>query len=1104
MKKFLLVVCVLLTNFFSYSQQTVLIGSDEYQNLKAAGDLNNFPDSLLVYPPSLAIHPIIQSSSNLKRENACEGWIEENDSLLFTLAMEPNDDGSGDLLSLPFDFCLYGETYNEAYINNNGNISFINPFGTFSAAGFPSNDFKMVAPFWADVDTRGIGEVLYAVTPTALIVKWVDVGYFAQHTDLINNFQLIVTDGTDPIVPGGNNVQFSYLDMQWTTGDASGGVDGFGGTAANVGANKGDGVDYIQFGRFDHDGIDYDGPFAGEDGVSWLDYETFVFNTCTDNSNIAPIINGLDVCDTLTACEGDTLFFQLQFLSPEEDQITTVTYDAGGSPYFGIISNVPGINANVTAYFVANPDNIGDNPITFTATDNGIPAGVSIATIVINVIENEGGDPVPEPILDGELEFCEGGSVFLVAENFDVYDYYEWSTGSLENDIEIFNSGTYIFTGYIGLCANSAYKEIVEHPTPTPTINIAAPLCPGDTATLAVANDYEIYEWSTGAEGVTEIDVLGGTYSVTVTDSFGCVGTSNEVNILQLNPVICSPDITICTEDFVASLSLLLGPPPGEWTIINQPLGSNVLFNPSVNNPNAFIFADSSGTYTFVFTDEACQNADTMNVSFLPLPTAQLNDYILCPGDTILLDAGNESGYQFFDWEWKKDGLAIIGENTQTLTVTQPGVYTISASNNGDCEAVATSIIETPTVNINTDLQVCGLSSNAEAIVTPNPNDGTWTTSNTGFTFEDPNNTATDIIVDNYGVYSIVFTENICNVSAVVDINFLPVPSAELQQDQLICISDTLTLNAGNNTGFPSFAWSWTLNGSPIANANTQILNVTEAGQYIVNVSSGASCNASDTIVIDEIVVDASTIQNICGLTSDATVDVLPLNVANSGSWTVNSNQLVFSNPNETFTAITASVYGNYILTYTDDRCPLDFDITDVIFYEQPEIVITNNEICPGDNLLLLVANVTGNNTGTFTWTIDNEIGEIGNDSIYYSDFINPMIDTLSITATVNSDYCPSATALLDYVLFVCDLDIPNVFSPNGDVFNQTFNIPFLDNIPENSVKVWNRWGNLVFDKKDYKNDWDGKDLSDGVYFYEIKVPIIEKPYKGSVTIIRK
>jgi len=112
--------------------------------------------------------------------------------------------------------------------------------------------------------------VYYKITPTAMIVKWENVGYYDLHFDKINTFQLIITDGTDPLLPAGDNVGYCYGDMQWTTGDASGGTNGFAGTPATVGVNQGNGTDYIQFGMFDAAGAAYDGPYGLNDGVDWL------------------------------------------------------------------------------------------------------------------------------------------------------------------------------------------------------------------------------------------------------------------------------------------------------------------------------------------------------------------------------------------------------------------------------------------------------------------------------------------------------------------------------------------------------------------------------------------------------------------------------------------------------------------------------------------------------------------------------------------------------------------------------------------------------------------------------------------------------------------
>ena len=112
----------------------------------------------------------------------------------------------------------------------------------------------MVAPFWADVDTReGLGQVwvkkLYP-SRKVYLAAWNSVGYYDTKGDKRNTFMVMISDGNDPGMGIGKNICFCYQDMQWTTGTASDGTDGFGGTPATVGANKGDGVAFMGVGRY--------------------------------------------------------------------------------------------------------------------------------------------------------------------------------------------------------------------------------------------------------------------------------------------------------------------------------------------------------------------------------------------------------------------------------------------------------------------------------------------------------------------------------------------------------------------------------------------------------------------------------------------------------------------------------------------------------------------------------------------------------------------------------------------------------------------------------------------------------------------------------------
>ncbi len=253
----------------------------------------------------------------------------------FTNGVPPayrNDDGSSPLIPLGFSFNLYGTIYTSCYINNNGNITFSGPLSTFTPSAFPSTTFgAIVAPFFADVDTRplGSGLVYYKLEASRLTVVWDSTGYFGNHTDKLNTFQLIISNGLDPVVGIGNNVCFSYGDMEWTTGDASGGSGGFGppSTAATIGVNEGNGIDYATLGRFCRPGTYYGGPSIDTNGVSYLDCQ----NYCLDASNvgnICPVASGFPAGTVVVGPAGYVGSYSMS--APEIGQ--TVTGSVTGVP----------------------------------------------------------------------------------------------------------------------------------------------------------------------------------------------------------------------------------------------------------------------------------------------------------------------------------------------------------------------------------------------------------------------------------------------------------------------------------------------------------------------------------------------------------------------------------------------------------------------------------------------------------------------------------------------------------------------------------------------------------------------------------------------------
>jgi len=157
--------------------------------------------------------------------------------------------------AFPMGLHYFGTTYTQIHINTNGNITFESQFGTFTPRAFPGAPQPLIAPWWGDGDTRGVvadppgaNRIYYFLEPSRIVVTWYLLGYFGSHTDLLNSFQLILTAPAAPMPgdpPGTFDIEIRYGRCEWTTGDASGGMMGFGGTPAQAGLDAGDDVNFV-------------------------------------------------------------------------------------------------------------------------------------------------------------------------------------------------------------------------------------------------------------------------------------------------------------------------------------------------------------------------------------------------------------------------------------------------------------------------------------------------------------------------------------------------------------------------------------------------------------------------------------------------------------------------------------------------------------------------------------------------------------------------------------------------------------------------------------------------------------------------------------------
>ncbi len=167
--------------------------------------------------------------------------------------LDRNDDESTVAVALGFTANFFGVTETSLYVNNNGNVTFAGPESTYTPYGLTAVTHPIIAPFFADVDTRFVGQpVTYGTGAVdghaAFGVNWLDVDYFngALGHSARNSFQLVLIDRSD-LGLGNFDFEFNYGAIQWETGTAAssgGDADGLGGNSARVGFSNGNGTSF--------------------------------------------------------------------------------------------------------------------------------------------------------------------------------------------------------------------------------------------------------------------------------------------------------------------------------------------------------------------------------------------------------------------------------------------------------------------------------------------------------------------------------------------------------------------------------------------------------------------------------------------------------------------------------------------------------------------------------------------------------------------------------------------------------------------------------------------------------------------------------------------
>ncbi|HNK42442.1 MAG TPA: gliding motility-associated C-terminal domain-containing protein, partial [Flavobacteriales bacterium] len=179
---------------------------------------------------------------------------------------------------------------------------------------------------------------------------------------------------------------------------------------------------------------------------------------------------------------------------------------------------------------------------------------------------------------------------------------------------------------------------------------------------------------------------------------------------------------------------------------------------------------------------------------------------------------------------------------------------------------------------------------------------------------------------------------------------------------------------------------------------------------------------------------------------------------------------------------------------YTNACQQVASDTVQATIQDSPPLVLSGDSLliipCGGDSIPLDVEAVGGIAPLSYVWS-NGHTGPTG----YASNAVDGIY---TVTAT---DDCGHTTSMDVIVDPQCAIIIPNVISPNGDGHNDVF---YIDGIlaSKSTVRIFNRWGQVVYEASNYQNNWAPKDLPDGTYFYEVKVDREPDAFTGSLTIL--
>jgi gliding motility-associated-like protein len=586
-------------------------------------------------------------------------------------------------------------------------------------------------------------------------------------------------------------------------------------------------------------------------------------------------------------------------------------------------------------------------------------------------------------------------------------------------------------------------------------------------------------------------NVPSGTVNVSVTDGSGC--TANATATLTA-PANC------CTFSISGSVTQAACGTSNGSIAINASNGSgNYTYAWSANaatGNNATAGSLSSGVYLLTVTDNGFANCFTDTSFTVSNPNAPVIDSNVvinetCPatGDgSISVYASGGSGTLSYTWS----ANANTG-NVNVASSLTAGSYNFTITDASNCQAAGNATVQSGfCCNLQTSATssatTCGLANGSISVnVISGGQPSVAYSINGGAPQSSP--LFSNLQSGNYVVITSAGQNcaDTMQVSVAGSSNNL---SVSLQSTDVTCFGaadGAVNSTVSGATGNTTYQWS---NGA--ASQNISALN---AGIYTLTVSDGGGCSTTASAQVTQPAALTINLGNDTTLCTASAVQISAPGGFSNYAW---SNGL--STP-----TISVNVAGNYAVTVTDNNGCTATDDLSVLLSSALNLDAGEDKIIYEGNSIGLYGGLNGSASGQFLWSPSATVSCAD----CQNTVATPAATTLYTLTYTDNNNCTVSDSVLVSVLPVGDVFFPNAFSPNGDGNNDLYRVAG-SGVKSFRLKIFNRWGELIFESSNINEGWDGiykgVPQSMGVYVYTSDVTLLNnagRSYKGTITLIR-